>query len=109
MLPRVANHENPIVGIELVQEGPHLPRAGKARFIEHVKMFGLGIGGCGCRPAATRKEALERRRVDSGLAELPRSLRGRSEALDRIAALFGALADAREYVVFPVPASPCKP
>ena len=34
---------------------------------------------------ATCEEALERGRVDSGLAELPGSLRGRSEALDRIA------------------------
>jgi hypothetical protein len=50
---------------------------------------------------ATRKEALERGRVDPGLAELPGSFRCKSEALDRITALYCALADDFQRRSFP--------
>ena len=92
MLAGVSDHKNPVVWIELLQKRPHLPRAGEAGFVEHVKVAGIRFGAI----LSTGKEALERGGVDSGLAELARCLGGRGEALDRVAALFRALANGIE-------------
>ena len=91
MLPGVSNDRTRSSGLSLSKKRAHLPGTGKAGFIEHVKMLASRVGARVIFP--TRKEALERSGVDSGLAKLPGGLGGRGESFDRCSRLFCALAD----------------
>ncbi len=88
MLAGVSNDQNAVLGLDLFKEGPHLPRAGKARLVEHVEMSAGRLG-----VLLAGKEALQGGRFNAGLAELACGLGSRREALDLVAALLGTLAD----------------
>ena len=94
MLAGVANDENTVIRIQLVEKGPHLVAAGKARLIEHIEMP-VGRVGAGM-VRALGKKALERGRLDASLAELARRLGSWGEALDLIPARFRAFTDGLE-------------
>ena len=63
----------------------------------------------GLIPSPAGEESLQRRGMDTGLAELARRPRSRGKTLDRVARAFCALADHVKGCRFPVPASPCRP
>lgn len=93
MLARVADKQYLVVGSDAVQKLPYLPGAGQTRFIDHVKMPARGIV---LLAAAAGEKALQSVGGNARIAELLGSARGRGEALDCIAALFGALPDGFE-------------
>ena len=84
MLAGVTDHQYPIFGPDLLEEGTHLPGAGKARFVQHVEMSAGRIG-----LLLPCKKALKGVGFDPHLAELARRLGGRSKTRYLIAALDG--------------------
>ena len=92
MLAGVSNHQYPVLGLDLFEEGPHLLCAGKAGLVQHVEMC-AGSGGARM-VVASCEETLERRGFDSFLSKLAGCPRCRGETFDLIPLRFCAFPDA---------------
>jgi hypothetical protein len=108
MLPCIPDHEHTILRLDLVEECPHLLRAGETRLVEQIEMS-AGRIALDLALAASGEEALEGGCADSGFAELGRCPRLGCESFDGIAALFCSSRMLDSTVVLNVPISVCAP
>ncbi len=96
MLTGIPDKQHLFLGADPPKKLPHLLRRCQRGFIDHVEMF-----HCRVRLSGPGKKALQGVGGNARVAEPAGGAAGRSEALDHIAALLRALADADQRCRLP--------
>jgi hypothetical protein len=92
VLPGVANKQNPILRANLFEKRLHLPGAGEAGFVKHIKVPGVGVARATLH-ASPRQKTLQGVGLNAGIPELAGSSTRRSEAFDDISISLCAVTD----------------
>src|SRR5580692_2951934 len=108
MLADIADDQHSILRSDLFEEVAHLPSAGQTRLVKHVEMAAAGAT-VRLIPSAAGEESLQRRGMDTRLAELARCSRSRGKTLDHEAGAFRAFADHGEGCRFTRTGEPLQP
>jgi hypothetical protein len=92
VLPGVSNEQNSVLRPNLFEKRLHLPGAGEAGFVEHIKVPGIRVSGVALH-ASAREKTLQGVGWNASIAELAGGSTCGSEALNGVSVRFCALAD----------------